>query len=191
MTTTTAQPLAQRKPSTHTHNNNYTLNKNILLDRLTYGVPPQRRIITAGVFRKRFELIVDCLLRLGYPPWRRSVILELVRLYAYYGKVYPKASYIAHDAYCSKRTFWRAVQQLEQHGLIERSNRYLNHLQISNCYRLDKLILVLTRYIAEHAEHLFAKDAPAFIFEAAQVFWKLIWTMKVRLRDPISITPMA
>jgi len=163
----------------------------MLLKRLTYGVPPQRRIITAGVLRKRFELIVQCLVTLGYPTWRRSVILELVRLYAYYGKVYPKASHIAEDAYCSKRTFWRAVQQLEKDGLIERNNRFLHHLQISNAYRLDKLILILTRYISEHAEHLFAKHAPDLVFQTGKVFWSLIWEVRVRLRDPIPISAMA
>ena len=191
MTTTTAKPLAQRKPLPHTPKNNYTTNTNILLERLTYGVPPQRRIITPGVLRKRGNLIVDCLRSLGYPAWRRSVILELVRLYAYYGKVYPKARHIAEDAYCSKRTFWRAIQQLEQDGFIERNNRFLHHLQISNAYRLDKLILVITRYISEHAEHLFAKDAPDFVFQPGHIFWTLIWQVTVRLRDPVPITTMA
>ncbi|KKN21796.1 hypothetical protein LCGC14_0921760 [marine sediment metagenome] len=191
MVTATAEQVAQRKAPIHTSTNIPIVNTERLLESLTYGVPPQRRIITAGVFRKRLDLIRDCLMSLGYPTWRRSIILELVRLYAYYGKVYPKASHIAEDAYCSKRTFWRAVQQLEQDGLIERSNRFLHHLQISNCYRLDKLILILTRYITEHAEHQFAEHAPDFLFQTGKVFWTLIWTMRVRLRDPVPITAMA
>lgn len=191
MTTATAEPLAQRKVSPDTFRNNTSLNSNTILERLTYGVPPKRRILTAGVLRKRHRLIVDCLIMLGLPTWRRSVILELVRLYAYYGKVYPKAKHIAEDAYCSKRTFWRTIADMEQDGLIQRDNRYLNHLQISNAYRLDKLILILVRYITEHAEHLFAEHAPDLIFTPAKVFWTLIWTVRVRLRDPVPITPMS
>ncbi|MBA7679424.1 hypothetical protein ES703_87716 [subsurface metagenome] len=182
------QSMAQRKPSIHSLNKNNLGNREILLGRLTYGVPSERRIITAGVYRKRFDLIVDCLMRLGFPTWQRSVILELVRLYAYYGKVYPKAEHIAEDSYCSKRTFWRTIAQLEQDGLIDRINRYLNHLQISNAYRLDRLVLILARYIAEHAEHLFTEHAPELLFSPANVFWKAIWTVRVRLRDPVPIT---
>ncbi|MBA7495978.1 hypothetical protein ES702_06574 [subsurface metagenome] len=188
MTTTTAEKVAQRKSSPDTLNNKTLANKELLLARLTYGVPPQRRILTAGVLIKRHRLIVDCLVMLGFPTWRRSVILELVRLYAYYGKVYPKAKHIAEDAYCSKRTFWRTIVDMEQDGLIQRDNRYLNHLQISNAYRLDRLVLILVRYITEHAECLFAKDAPKLIFAPAQYFWKAIWTVRVRLRDPVPIT---
>ncbi|MBA7696112.1 hypothetical protein ES703_104754 [subsurface metagenome] len=188
MTTTTAEKVAQRKATTYTPRYTTTYDKGLLLERLTYGVPPKRRILTAGVLRKRHSLIVDCLVMLGFPNWRRSVILELVRLYAYYGKVYPKAKHIAEDAYCSKRTFWRTIAGMEQDGLIQRDNRYLNHLQISNAYRLDRLVLILVRYITEHAEHLFAKDAPDLIFKPADVFWTLIWTVRVRLRDPVPIT---
>ncbi len=188
MENATAEKVAQRKAPIYPHSNTTVLSNKALLERLTYGVPPKRRILTAGVLRKRHNLIVDCLVMLGFPTWRRSVILELVRLYAYYGKVYPKAQHIAEDAYCSKRTFWRTIADMEQDGLIQRDNRYLNHLQISNAYRLDRLVLILVRYITEHAEHLFAEHAPALVFAPAQVFWKAIWTVRVRLRDPVPIT---
>jgi CTP-dependent riboflavin kinase len=125
---------------------------------------------------------------LGFTRAKRDVILQLVRLYAYYGKVYPKAEQLAEDGYVSKRTFWRTIAHMEQDGLIERTNRYLNHLQISNAYRLDKLILILARYITEHCHQVFTKHTPELLYAAGAHFWRAIWTVKVRLRDPMPIT---
>lgn len=188
MTTTTTEKMAQRKAPTSTYPNTTTYNKNLLLERLTYGVPSERRIITAGIIIKRFDRIRDCLVMLGFTRAKRDVILQLIRLYAYYGKVYPKAEQVAEDGYISKRTFWRTIADMEQDGLIYRTNRYLNHLQISNAYRLDRLILILARYIAEHCQQAFTKHTPKLIFTPAKVFWTLIWTVRVRLRDPVPIT---
>ncbi|MBA7563203.1 hypothetical protein ES708_04856 [subsurface metagenome] len=188
MTTTTAEKKAQRKAPTSTHRYNTTYDKNLLLERLTYGVPSERRIITAGVIIKRFDRIRDCLVMLGFTRAKRDVILQLVRLYAYYGKVYPKAEQVAEDGYISKRTFWRTIADMEQDGLIQRDNRYLNHLQISNAYRLDRLVLILARYIAEHAAQQFTDFANKLIGYAGSNFWRAIWTVKVRLRDPLPIT---
>ncbi|MBA7587299.1 hypothetical protein ES708_29324 [subsurface metagenome] len=188
MTTTTAQNMAQRNPSTPIPRYKTTYEKRLLLDRLTYGVPSDRRIITAGVFNKRFDRIRDCLVMLGFTRAKRDVILALVRLYAYYGKVYPKAEQVAEYPICSKRTFWRTITDLEQDGLIERTNRYLDHLQISNAYRLDRLVLILARYIAEHAAQIFTDFANKLIGFAGSNFWRAIWTAKVKLRDPVPIT---
>ncbi len=187
MTTTTAENMAQRKAPIPTSNNTTIVNKEVLLERLTYGVPSERRIITAGVFNKRFDRIRDCLVMLGFTRAKRDVILALVRLYAYYGKVYPKAEQVAEYPICSRRTFWRTITDLEQDGLIERTNRYLNHLQISNAYRLDRLVLILARYIAEHAPQQFTDFANKLIGYAGSNFWRAIWTAKVRLRDPVPI----
>jgi hypothetical protein len=99
MTTTTTEKMAQRKAPIPTHSNTTTVNKELLLERLTYGVPSERRIITAGVIIKRFDRIRDCLVMLGFTRAKRDVILQLVRLYAYYGKVYPKAEHVAEDGY--------------------------------------------------------------------------------------------
>ncbi|MBA7573271.1 hypothetical protein ES708_15067 [subsurface metagenome] len=188
MITTTAEKMAQRKAPIPTYSNTTIVNKELLLERLTYGVPSERRIITAGIIIKRFDRIRDCLVMLGFTRAKRDVILQLVRLYAYYGKVYPKAEHVAEDGYISKRTFWRTIADMEQDGLIERTNRYLNHLQISNAYRLDRLILILARYIAEHAAQQFTHFANKLIGFAGSNFWRAIWTAKVRLRDPVPIT---
>jgi len=187
MTTTTAEKMAQRKAPIPTYRDIPYYNKDLILERLTYGVPSKRRIITAGVIIKRFDRIRDCLVMLGFTRAKRDVILQLVRLYAYYGKVYPKAEQVAEDGYISKRTFWRTIADMEQDGLIQRDNRYLNHLQISNAYRLDKLILILARYIAEHAGQIFTDFAVKLIGFAGSNFWRAIWTAKIRLRDPVPI----
>ncbi len=188
METTTAGTMAQRNATLHIPKKELDYNKKLILKRLTYGVPSERRIITAGVFSKRFDHIRDCLITLGFTRAKRDVILTLVRLYAYYGKVYPKAEQVAEYPICSKRTFWRTIVDLEQDGLIERTNRYLNHLQISNAYRLDRLILILARYIAEHVAQQFTDFALKLIGFAGSNFWRAIWTARVRLRDPIPLT---
>ncbi len=115
--------------------------------------------------------------------------LNLLRLYCYYGKVYPKAAAFADQRGCSKRTFWRAVASLEELGLIDRINRYLHHLQIANAYRLDKLILVLARWLAEHGYQFTDKFTLALLQLTDNSFWRTIWTVKVRLRDPKPIIP--
>ena len=191
MQTTTAGTMAQRNASLSLPKKEIYYNKKLILERLTYGVPSERRIITAGVFSKRFDHIRDCLIMLGFTRAKSDVILALVRLYAYYGKVYPKAAQVAEYPICSKRTFWRTIADLEQAGLIERTNRYLNHLQISNAYRLDRLILILARYIAEHGAQQFTDFAYKLMGFAGSNFWRAIWTARVRLRDPIPLTLMA
>ncbi len=188
MKTTTAETMAHRNATTNTSKKELPYDKELLLERLTYGVPSERRIITAGVFSKRFNHIRDCLITLGFTRAQRDVILTLVRLYAYYGKVYPKAEQVAQYPICSKRTFWRTIANMEQDGLIERTNRYLNHFQISNAYRLDRLVLILARYIAEHTAQQFTDLANKLIGFAGSNFWRAIWTARVRLRDPIPLT---
>jgi len=191
MTTTTAEPLAQRKPSTYTPNNNLTLNSNTLLERLTYGVPAPKRMLSPSLLLKKHDLIRTYLLSLGLTPAERDAAFYLLRLYTYYGKVYPKAPNYTEDCYRSKRSFWRAVAKLEEFGLLDRIHRYLHHLQISNCYRLDKLVLCLVRYLAEHGYPFTDTFTETLIRQTAQSFWQTIWTIRVRLRDPNPLTTMA
>ena len=191
MTTATAEPLAQRKPSTHTPNNNHPLNTNTLLGRLTYGVPAPRRMLTPSLLLKKHDYIRAYLVALKLTPAEREITLQLLRLYAYYGKVYPKASEFTQDGGCSKRSFWRAVAKLEDSGHIDRINRYLHHLQISNCYRLDKLVLCIIRYLAEHGNPFTDTFTQTLIRLTTNSFWRTIWTIRVRLRDPNPLTTMA
>ncbi len=191
MTTATAKPLAQRKALSPTYRDNHTLNTTTLLEKLTYGVPAPRRMLTPGLLLKKHHYILAYLKELGLTTQERQAAFYLLRLYAYYGKVYPKAPNYTEDFYASKRSFWRAVAKLEDSGLIDRLNRYLHHLQISNAYRLDKLVLCIIRYLAEHGSPYISDFAHDLLTRIGISFWRTIWTLRVRLRDPKPLTIMA
>jgi len=137
---------------------------------------------------KKHYLIVSYLVSLGLTPAERQVAFNLLRLYSYYGKVYPKANEFAGVGGCSKRSFWRAVAKLEEIGFIDRINRYLHHLQISNSYRLDKLVLCIIRYLAEHGCPNLDGFAYYCLSKVGSRFWRAIYSIRVRLRDPIPLT---
>ncbi|MBA7664699.1 hypothetical protein ES703_72762 [subsurface metagenome] len=105
--------------------------------------------------------------------------------------MYPKANEFTGDGGCSKRSFWRAVAKLEELGVLDRINRYLHHRQISNCYRLDKLILCIIRYLAEHGCPNLDGFAYYCLAKAGSQFWRAIHSIRVRLRDPIPLTLVA
>lgn len=187
METPTLKPLAHRNSlSPYPYNGNPS-NNNVLLDHLTYGVPTKRRILTPGIFNKRFDRIRHYLFSMGLTPAEREIALKLLRLYTYYGRLYPKANYFADYPGCSKRTFWRAVAKLEALGVLERIHRYLHHLQISNAYRIDKLVVILARYLAEHGCQFKDKFTRLLLHRTNTAFWRTIWTATVRLRDPIPV----
>jgi len=152
-----------------------------------YGVPAHQRLLPPGHFNRFYALINRYLQSLDLTPNQANVTLQLIHLYTYYGKTYPKANQFSDQAGCSKRTFWRAIAKLEQLQVIERINRYLNHLQISNLYRLDKLILILARLIAEQGHNFTNSFTRQILKQTDGNFWRTIWTHNVRLRDPIPI----
>ena len=191
MTTAVSEPVAQRKVSTDTSNLNTPLNSNTILERVSYGVPAPRRMLSPSLLLKKHHYIISYLQAIGLTPSEREITMHLLRLYAYYGKVYPKAHQFTENGGCSKRSFWRAVAKLEESGLIDRINRYLHHLQISNCYRLDKLILCLIRYLAEHGNPNIPDFAHDLLNQVGTSFWQTIWTLRVRLRDKNPLTAMA
>ena len=184
----TQKPLAHRKPSPSTYGIKNTYNVEKVLKGITYGVPAPRRMLTPGLLLKKHHLILSYLVTLGLTPAEREIAFHLLRLYVYYGKVYPKANQFAGVGGCSKRSFWRAVAKLEETGFIHRFNRFLHHLQISNCYRLDKLVLCLVRYLAEHGCPFLDDFTRHVIRNTAHSFWQTIYAIRVRLRDPIPLT---
>jgi len=188
MAQSTAEPMAQRKQSQRDCFNSSSTRGNTILERVTYGVPSSRRMLTPGLLLKKHDLIVHYLKSIGLTTADRDTAFYLLRLFAYYGKVYPKAPNYTEDCYRSKRSFWRTVAKLEELGFVDRINRYLNHLQISNCYRLDKLVLCLARYLAEHGYQFLDKFTQDIIHETAKAFWRTIHSLRVRLRDPIPLT---
>lgn len=163
----------------------------MLLDRLTYAVPAPRRMLTPSLLIKKHAHIIAYLKGMGLTPSERQIALHLLRLYAYYGKVYPKAHEFIEDGGCSKRSFWRAVAKLQDAGAIDRINRYLHHLQISNCYRLDKLVLCIVRYLAEHGCPFLDDFTKKLLKDTANHFWTIIDRLRVRLRDPDPLTATA
>ena len=146
-----------------------------------YGVPSTHRILTMGNYHKHHNDI-NTMLRVvcGLEKKERSAIFCLLRLFFYYGQVYPKADDVAEQEYISKRTFWRAIGKLRESGVIEVLNRYVKHKQISNLYRIDKLILMIARFIAEHRPTIFGDfgDKLTSFFKS---FWCEIWDADINL----------
>ena len=146
-----------------------------------YGVPSIHRILTMGNYHKHHDDI-NIMLRVvcGLENRERSAVFCLLRLFLYYGQVYPKADDVAEQEYISKRTFWRAISKLRKLGVIEVLNRFIKHKQISNCYRLDKLILMIARFIAEHHPTLFG-DFGDKLTSFFRSFWDEIYGADINL----------
>jgi len=179
--------MAHHNPSNH----NITLRiyyKRGVREREGYGVPRTRRILTTGLFHKRHDQIRHLLVYLGLENRERDAIFGLLRLYCYYGKTYPKAADLAGDEQISKRTFWRAIHKLRSLGVIEVVNRYFNHRQISNLYRLDKLVVMIARLLVEHGQQF--NDFATKLITFFGPFWQQIWAAEINLAEtaPIKLT---
>ena len=139
-----------------------------------YGVSQARRVLSPGLLLRKYDYVRDCLENvLQQSTSKREVTLRLLRLWAYYGKVYPKASQVAEVPGCSRATFWRTIKELEDLGLVHRIRRYVirPHAQISNLYRLDRLVLLLARYLAEHGTQFWEKWLKPYLRVPGRVFW--------------------
>lgn len=149
-----------------------------------YGVSLNDRVLTKGVLLKRFDQVRCCLSDVvGLPTCEREVVLRLLRLWAYYGEVYPKASQVCSEPGCSKATFWRTVAYLKYLGLIEVVSRFLlrPHAQISNLYLLKGLIIVIARYLAEHGQAFQEKWLKPYLSMPGHTFWPRIYqTLEAR-----------
>lgn len=142
---------------------------------MPYGVSSSHRVLSKGLFLKRFDQVRSCLSDvLALSTCEREATLRLLRLWAYYGKVYPKASQVCSEPGCSKATFWRTVAYLKDLGLIDVIPRFLirPHAQISNLYLLKKLIIVIARYLAEHGTAFQEKWLVPYLVMPASLFWR-------------------
>lgn len=164
--------------------------------RKPYGVSPDERVLSPSLILKKWDYIRDCLeVVLGLSPGQVEITMRLLRLWAYYGYVYPKESQVTRgtdetplpqtmDQWqaasmgprprgCSKATFWRTVKILRDLGLVHVINRYLvrPHAQISNLYRLDKLIILIASYLAERIAHVW----PRWLTPWLRLSWPEIW----------------
>jgi len=139
-----------------------------------YGVSRSYRVLSKAVFLRKYGLVREALAGpLGLTVSQREVVLRLLRLWAYYGQVYPKASQIAELPGCSKATFWRTIRLLEERGLLQVVNRYVlrERAQISNLYLLHHLLIVIARYLAEHGTRCLEKWLGPYLLLPGKVFW--------------------
>lgn len=142
-----------------------------------YGVSRDKRALTQGNFYKHFDEVRRYLSdSLRLTTAEREVVLKLLRLWSYYGQVYPKESFITSQPGCSKATFWRTIRKLQQAGLIETVQRFLirKKAQISNLYLLQKLILAIAKYLQEHGVKVNAKLLQLPLCALGQNFWDAI-----------------
>lgn len=143
----------------------------------SYGVSSSYRVLSKDLLIKKFDYIRDCLKQvLELTTAQREVTLRLLRLWAYYGNVYPKESQITELPGCSKATYWRTIKLLEELGLLTRINRYVvrPHAQISNLYRFDLLIVLLAKYLAEHIAHVWADWLDPWLRMEWPDFWSYL-----------------
>ena len=141
-----------------------------------YGVSSIYRVLSPGMFFKKFDQIRDCLqFTLGLPTCEREAILRILRFWAYYGQVYVKQAQISEQPGVSKATYWRAIRCLKELGLIHVINRFVirPHAQISNLYLLKGLIIVIARYLAEHGQAFREKWLEPYLVMPGRLFWSL------------------
>ena len=123
---------------------------------------------------KKCDTIRGCLEGLlGFTCAEREVVLRLLRFNSYYKDVYPKASTVCSEPGCSKRTFWRVMRKLQDAGLVQVVNRYVirEHSQISNLYRLHKLLILLVRWLAEQGQRFGQKWLKPYLTMSGKDFW--------------------
>jgi len=140
----------------------------------TYGVSQSRRVLSPQLLIKKYEYIRDCLDHvLGLTPCQIEVTLRLLRFWAYYGQVYPKEAQVSSEPGCSKATFWRTLRILKEGGYIGVVNRFVlrPHAQISNLYRLDKLLILIARYLCERIAHIW----PDWLWPYLHLTWQELW----------------
>lgn len=143
-----------------------------------YGVSSYPRILNAKLMMRHYDRIRDCLQNvLHLTTAQREVVLRMLRLYAYYGQVFPEQSQVSETPGCSKVTFWRTISRLEQMGLIMRVRRYWirEKAQTSNLYKMEKLLIILARYIRE--KYLWLADGciKGILSLGGAEFWSWAW----------------
>ncbi len=161
-----------------------------------YGVSSAPRSIPPGLFLKRYDYFRQGLrVLLGLSPGQIEVTMRLLRLYVYYGAVYPKAATVVGEDHptaeqtcwrasqglgepprrgeIGRATFWRTIAILKELGLIQVVNRFVirHEAQISNLYRLDKLAIMLAKYLAEHTGHIW----PEWLEPYLLLPWPELW----------------
>jgi len=139
-----------------------------------YGVSSSHKVLTKGLLLKKWDTIRACLIDVcNLTTKERDVVLALLRLYAYYPQVYPKASQVAEAENVGIATFWRTVDKLRDMNLLQVVNRFLIRVeaQISNLYLLEDLIILIARYLAEHGQVFYEKWLKPYLSMSGSSFW--------------------
>lgn len=152
-----------------------------------YGVSSSYRLLSKGLFNKKFDLVRDCLeYVLGLTVSQREVVLRLLRYWSYYGQVYPKETTITAEPGCSKATFWRTINLMKARGLITVTNRYIirPHAQISNLYRFTRLLILIAVYLAEHGTCPWGKWIDQYLRMPARLFYDTMLQVREFRKPP-------
>ena len=152
-----------------------------------YGVSSDYRILTKGLFVKRFDQVRDFLQYvLGLPTAEREVILRLLGYWSHYGVCYPTVARLCEEPGCSKATAWRVIGKLKGYGMMHTVPRYLTpyRRQISDIFILHGLLLLLARYLAEHGVHFWEKWLAPVLSLSGRDFWSGFWQLADRERPP-------
>lgn len=142
-----------------------------------YGVSSSRRVLSKQLFiKKQYRVFNFLKFTLGFPNRESEAVLGLLRYWAYYGVVYAKQAQVSEDQNVSKASFWRAVRRLRDRDLVTVVNRFIirPHAQISNLYRLDRLLLLIARYLAEHGTAFYEKWLQPYLTMPGSQFWPSI-----------------
>ena len=149
--------------------------------RIPYGVPCPTAVLPPKVLFQRWrdvQAFYHSTLQL--PEEEVRVVSELVRLWTIRGRVYPTAAQVAETAHVSIRTFWRTVKRLEEMKMVQVVNRYVQRewAQISNLFRLERLIFALARFLAEKGERNLGPMMARFLALPGREFWSKIWRVE-------------
>lgn len=161
------------------HNTSYIIIKSLREEVIRYyGVSSNFRVLSPGLLLKHWDRIIWFLRGvLQLTTAEREVAIRLLRLWVYYGKVYPKEKQITALPGCSKATFWRTVRKLRELHLIEVVNRFVlrEKAQISNLYRLNNLVLAIARYLMEKNIPVPSWGIKGALELPGSVFWRKIY----------------
>jgi hypothetical protein len=152
-----------------------------------YGVSPAMRVLSPQTLIKRHANVVKYLtLSLSLTPSETEIVLYLLRLWSYYGQIYPKQHQITDQTACSKPTVWRTVKHLADNQLITVVNRYVKRekAQISNLYILDRLILAIAKYLNEHGQPFTDTWLSPWLRLDWQEFWRATQALTMLLHPP-------
>jgi len=165
--------------------------------RKPYGVPSPGCVLPRGVIYQRWrdlQAFLRVTLMLTKPE--RAVVSQMVTIWMIKGEVYPTAKQVAEATKVSVRTFWRTIKRLEAMKMIEVWDRYVQReqAQISDLFRLERLIFALARFLAECGERQLGPMIARFLALPGREFWSKIWSVDnfwemVGNKRPLRVTP--